>query len=405
MFFNRSLLIRTILIRLLFLVPLLSLTACSTPSNDEPPAELTEISHAEYIKLLWSRDTGKGVVNKYVSMEPFIQGNKIYTIDVTGLISQMDSDSGKLDWFYESGLKTNTGLAGDAASLVATSPNGEVVLFDYDENSIKQRWKQQLKSEIRTKAVLSGTQVFIRTVDGKLSSLDSSNGEIQWTVSHRVPALSLTGNSFPLVTDNLVLSGFDDGKLIAFDRKNGSTVWEHTVSAPRGRSEIERLVDLDGQFVLLNNIIYISSFQGNLSAVTVDSGQVLWSREFSSFKAMDADQQALYLTDSKSHVWSIDRRTGSAFWKQDVMNARKLTAPRLIGDKIVVADLEGFVHILDKSDGRVLARIQPSDVRYIAQPEIIDNKIILLDTSGLLSVVTQDESLESPHFSNIKFAQ
>lgn len=390
-------------IRILLPVLFFSISACSTSTNIEPPAELTEIDAAEPVKLLWTRDSGKGTVNKYIDMKPYINGNKIYTIDTSGVLTRMDAVSGEIDWSSASGLAAVSGLSGNESSLIATSRNGEVILFDYDNNSPVERWKQQLKSEIRTKAVLSGEQVFVRSVDGKLTALDAKNGELQWAISRRVPALSLTGSSQPIVTDEFVISGFDNGKLVAFDRKSGSTVWEHTVSVPKGRTEIERLVDLDGQFIVQDNIIYISSFHGDLAAVTLDNGQVLWSRKFSSFLAMDADQDALYLTDDKSHVWSIDRRTGRAFWKQDIMNARKLTAPRLLGEKLIVADVEGYVHWLSKADGKILARIRPSDVRYIAQPEIIDTKVIVIDISGQLAVLTQDNSLPSPTYSNIKF--
>ena len=392
-----------IFLRLLFVTLVLSVTACSTPDNSEPPAELTDIENAQSVRLLWAKDSGKGAVNKYIDMQPYINGNKIYTIDTVGLLSRIDAVTSETDWYFESGLAAVTGLTGNDSSLVASSRNGEVILFDYDDKSVTQRWKHQLKSEIRTKTVLDGQQVFVRTVDGKLTALDAGNGDLQWAVSRRVPALSLTGSSHPLVTDELVISGFDNGKLVAFDRKNGSTVWEHTVSTPKGRTEIERLVDLDGQFILRDNIIYISSFHGDLVAITLDSGQVLWSRKFSSFQAMDADAEALYLTDDKSHIWSIDRRTGSAFWKQDIFNARKLTAPRVLHDKVIVADLEGYIHWMNKSDGSVLARIQPSDIRYISQPDIIDTKIIVIDISGQLAVLTQDMTLPSPTYSNIKF--
>ena len=73
------------------------------------------------------------------------------------------------------------------------------------------------------------------------------------------------------------------------------------------------------------------------------------------------------------------------------------------GDKIVVADLEGYVHWISKSDGRVLARTQPFDVRYLSQPQSIDSKVIVIDTSGQLSVLTQDKTLPSPAFSTIRF--
>jgi len=392
-----------IFFRLLLLSLLFFLTACSDVDNSEPPAELTKIDKPEYVKKLWSRDSGKGSVNKYIDMQPFITGNKIYTIDTTGLLSRLDIENNNIDWTLKTGLSSVAGVSGDALSLVASSRDGEVALFDYDEKSVKQRWKHQLKSEIRTKAVVDGQQVFIRTVDGKLSVLSTADGELLWAVSRRVPALSLTGSSYPLVTEELVISGFDNGKLVAFNRENGSTVWEHTVTSPRGRTEIERLVDLDGQFLLRDNIIYISSFQGDLVALTLNSGQVLWSRKFSSFQAMDADSEALYLTDDRSHVWSIDRRTGSAFWKQDVFNARKLTAPLILDDKIVVADFEGYIHWLSKIDGAQLARIQPSEVRYIAQPQAQDSRVIVIDVSGEVTVLTQNKEIQSPSSTDFDF--
>ncbi len=394
-----------IFLRLLLLPLFLFITACSDVDNSEPPAELTKIDKPEYVKTLWSRDSGEGAINKYIDMQPFISGNKLYTIDTAGLLSQMDIDKNRIGWTLETGLSAVAGVSGDSLNLVASSRDGEVALFEYDDTSAKQRWKHQLKSEIRTKAVIDGQQVFVRTVDGKLSVLSAADGELQWAVSRRVPALSLTGSSYPLVTEELVISGFDSGKLVAFNRENGSTVWEHTVTSPRGRTEIERLVDLDGQFILRDNIIYISSFQGDLVALTLNSGQVLWSRKFSSFQAMDADSEALYLTDDRSHVWSIDRRTGSAFWKQDVFNARKLTAPRVLGDKIVVADFEGYIHWLSKADGSQLTRIRPSEIRYIAQPLVIDSRAIVIDVSGEVNVLTQNKDIKSPSFTNFRFEQ
>ena len=227
--------------------------------------------------------------------------------------------------------------------------------------------------------------MFVRTSDGKLSGISLLDGRVQWTVSRRVPALSLTGNSRPLVSGDLVYSGFDDGKIVAFNRIDGTTVWEVTVSLPSGRTEIERMVDLDGQFILRDGVIYISSYQGRLLAIQALDGNVLWSRKFSSYQSIEIDDEALFLSSDNSHLWSIDRRTGSAFWMQDVLHARKITAPVLIGNNLVVADLEGYVHWFDKSDGALAGRIRPTNTRYLVQPQIWQQKVVVIDSDGYLS--------------------
>jgi outer membrane protein assembly factor BamB len=200
-----------------------------------------------------------------------------------------------------------------------------------------------------------------------------------------VPALSLTGNSAPVLHNDLVIAGFDDGKLAAFDQSNGQVVWEIAVSQPTGRSEIERLVDVDGQFVISNGVIYVGSYQGRLAAIQAIDGEELWSRKFSSFNAMTIDDDAIYLSSDTSHIWSIDRRTGSALWKQDVLHARKISAPLLFEDKVIVGDLDGHVHWFNQSDGALIGRLRPSYKRHYSTPFEWNNKIFTMDSNGILS--------------------
>ena len=379
--------------RRLLVIALLALlaSACSTPDNSEPPAPLTEIDGAMAVDRLWSLDSGEGAAHGFVNLRPLLLADKIYTIDAEGLVQRVDAIEGVVEWSHETGLRAAAGLAGRNDSLIATSVDGDLVRLDMSEDGLVEVWRHSVKSEIRNRAVLVENQVFLRTVDGKLFAFDFNDGKVLWNVSRRVPPLSLTGTSHPAVVGDLVLGGFDNGKLVAFERKTGSAIWESSIGVPTGRSEIERLVDLDGQFLVRDGLVYVSSFQGNLAAIVISSGQILWSRDFSSFQAMDADSDALYLTDERSHVWSVDRRTGTAFWKQDALNARKLTAPRLLGDTIVVADLEGYVHFLDKRDGRLVARASTGGERYISQPLVVGDSTIVLDSAGRLTALSRPQ--------------
>jgi outer membrane protein assembly factor BamB len=192
----------------------------------------------------------------------------------------------------------------------------------------------------------------------------------------------------PLVTGQLVISGFDDGKLTAYDRDNGKTQWETTISQPSGRTEVERLVDLDGRFVIRDGVVYVVSFQGHLAAVQAVSGDLIWSRKFSSFQAIAIDDNSIYLSGDVSDLWSIDRRTGSAFWKQDVLHARRITAPSIIGDNLVVADYEGYLHWIAKADGKLLGRIRTSFARNYVQPLVWEDAVVTLDKLGFLASVS-----------------
>ena len=367
------------------LIASLLLLSCGDKDNSEPPAPLTKIEQALRVIVDWKTNTGAGIETASYNMRPLLVQDQIFSVDTRGLVKSIDTESGKVNWSTETGMAAITGLAGTAAVIIASSRDGDLNAYDILQDDLELRWSTRLKGEIRALPLIAGEQVFVRTVDGQLSALSLIDGSIQWTISRRVPALSLTGNSQPVVRGDLVIAGFDDGKISAFSRVDGQTVWETTVSRPTGRTEIERLVDLDGQFILRDGIIYISSYQGRLAAIQAIDGNLLWSRKFSSYQSIVADQDALYLSSDNSHIWSIDRRTGSAFWKQEALHARKITAPLLIDDKLVVADLEGYVHWLDKSDGALRGRVRPTSSRHIAQPLVWNNRIMVIDSEGILS--------------------
>lgn len=367
------------------LITSLLLLSCSSKDNSEPPAPLTKIEQALRVKVDWKTNTGAGIESGSYNMRPLLLRDQIFSVDTEGLIKSIDAKSGRVNWSTRTELSAITGLAGTAEVILASSRDGELNAYNIVKKDLELRWSTRLKGEIRALPLIDNSQIFVRTVDGKLSAISLDNGSIQWTISRRVPALSLTGNSQPAVIGELVIAGFDDGKISAFSRTDGQTVWETTVSNPSGRTEIERMVDLDGQFILKDGIIYISSYQGRLAAIQAIDGNVLWSRKFSSYQSIIADEEALYLSDDDSHIWSIDRRTGSAFWKQEVLHARKITAPLLNGDKLVVADLEGYIHWLNKSDGALRGRVQPTNSRHIAQPLVWGDRIMVIDSEGTLS--------------------
>lgn len=376
--------------RLLTAIALLCvLVSCGgDKDNSDPPAELTAIEYNVPLQLNWALDTRAARNRASYRLRPLVVGNRIYSIDTGGTVISIDLASGKKLWKFNTELTPITGLGGNDQIFIATSQDGDIAAYRESDEELILLWETRIESEIRATPTVDNEQVFVRSVDGKLRSLAITDGNEQWVVSRNVPALSLTGNSQPLVEGELVFAGFDDGKLIAYDRSTGKTRWESTISAPRGRTEIERLVDVDGRFVINDGVIYVASFQGRLAALQAVSGDLLWSREFSSYQSIAFDDDALYLSADNSHVWSIDRRTGTAFWKQDVLHARKITAPAVVGDNLVVADLDGYLHWFSRSDGTLLSRIRTSYTRNYVQPITWQDSVITLDRLGLLASVS-----------------
>ena len=212
------------------------------------------------------------------------------------------------------------------------------------------------------------------------------SGERLWSFERSEPALSLRGTSAPVTIAGVVLTGFASGKLAAIGLKDGRLLWEIPIAQPRGRSEIERLVDVDSAPLVVGKLLFAAAFQGKIVAVHLENGRILWSRDLSTYNELDADATQLYLTDEKGEVLALDLNTGATVWKQDKLRARFPSGPTVVGAQLAVGDFEGYVHWLARDDGRFIARHRASGA-VRAKPAADKGRLYVSTQTGSLSAL------------------
>jgi len=169
---------------------------------------------------------------------------------------------------------------------------------------------------------------------------------------------------------------------------DGKYVWETSIAISKGRSEIERLVDLDVDPIAINGVIYVASYQGGIAAISELDGDILWRNEtISSHSGLSNDYRYLYLTNSESHVMQLDQHSGAGLWKQKDLHQRKLTAPVPYENYVVVGDFEGYVHWLSSTDGRQMGRVQITEAPIDAKPIVVDNIVYVYAKDGTLAAL------------------
>lgn len=381
------------LIKILFAGIALLLAGCGTvkeffaeDSYEAPPTELTEFQVEFEPKTLWSTGTGDGAETAYANLAPWIQGNSIITVDHEGDVRSHNIENGRREWRSKLNIPVATGVGGGEGIVVVGSQAGDVIALD--ETTGKELWRQRLSSEVLAPAKVGGDNVVVRTADGRLTSISASSGNILWNYQRAVPLLSLRGVSAPVIEGQTVLAGYDNGKLVALSLSDGKVVWEKSVAVPSGRTELERLVDIDADPVIQNGIVYVVAFQGNLAAMDVDTGDLLWDREMSSTSGIAvASPDAVYVSDDESYLWSIADGSGDSLWRQTLLLRRNITAPAIAGDYVVVGDFEGYLHWVSRSDGRFVARQRLGKDPIRSQPVVRDGVLYVMTTGGKLSAI------------------
>ena len=390
--------------RIFLLFAALSLTACSTmdvvkdsvsgisdyfsggEDNADPPAVLTELNAEVQIEKLWSSSTGVGANEQTVKLAPAIHNQKIITADREGLVQARHLATGDKVWEFDSELKLSGGVGLGAETVILGSSNADVIALNSDTG--EKIWSVRVSSEVLAIPVVAKHVVIIRTTDGTITALNEQTGAKLWSYEHNVPALSIRGTGAPISVDDKVIAGYDNGKMVALDLRNGKYAWETTISVPKGRSEVERLVDLDVDPIEINDVIYVASYRGGIAAISASDGDAMWHNEsISSYSGLSNDFRYLYLSDSHGHVWQIDQRSGGGLWQQKDLHHRRLTAPATYQNYVVVGDFEGYVHWLSSTDGRQLGRIQVSDSPIENKPVVVDDVVYIYAKDGSIAAL------------------
>jgi outer membrane protein assembly factor BamB len=332
------------------------LAACSSKSRieQELPATLTEFRPEAQVRELWSADIGS-LSGKYdARLVPVLEGNTIYAANVDGKVIALAADSGRARWKSDVNAAITGATAVGEGLVVVGSRKGEVFALDASDGN--PRWTGRVSSEVQAPAAVGRGVVVVQTVDGKITALNASDGKRLWTFDRSEPALSLHGTGKPSIVSDAVLAGFANGKIVALQVKDGKLLWEQTVAQPRGRNELERLVDVDAPTLLWGETLYAVAYQGKVMALDVRSGRGAWSRDVSSHVAMDADRAAVLVSDEKGQVFAFDARAGASLWRQDKLHGRRLSGPVLHENLVAVGDFEGYLHWLARDDGHFVAR-------------------------------------------------
>lgn len=359
------------------------------------PSELKDVTPRIKTLVSWSAQTGE---TRNYDYKPALEAGFVYAANANGDLSKLDANNGNQVWSVNVGEPISGGVGiGGGLVLVGTKRGN---LFAYDVNG-KQVWASQLSSEVLSQAEYSDGVVIARSGDNHIYGLDAVDGTRKWVYERKVPALSLRSSAGIVVDSGAVYAGFSGGKMAAIRADNGRLLWEVTVAVPKGVTEIERIADITSLPVVAGPVVYAVAYQGRVAAVDRVKGKVLWNREISSYTGMTFNNEKLYLSHALGSIYSLDYATGRTFWRQGDLINRRLTAPAVINNTVVVGDLEGYVHFLDIDDGKFNSRIKvDSNAVMAVVPGGSDSQVIVATRGGGLYAISIDDSVVPSDQSN-----
>ena len=380
------------------------------------PADLVDFEPEARIRQLWRAKVGKGLGRKYLRLDPAPLADRIVAADGYGTVEARDRFSGKRVW------RANIGQAGPTSRsprsgmgrfvprvqfklfdrrdpsfvsggvgvgagfvLIGTTDGALVALSAADGSEV---WRTTVGAEILSRPATGDGAIFIQTIDGRLLALEQTDGSVRWSFDNQVPVLTLRGNASPVFAGGIVYAGFANGVVSAVRTGNGEPLWEHRVMLPEGRSELDRMVDVDASPLIDGPLLYAVSYQGRLKALRVADGGAVWQRETSSYLDLATGYGQIYVVDETDAVIAVDQQTAEEVWRQEGLYRRKLSNPAAFSNYLVVGDDDGYLHVLAQSDGRFLARRKlDGDGLRSGMPVVDGRTLYVLGNSGSLHAI------------------
>ncbi|NPU94639.1 MAG: outer membrane protein assembly factor BamB [Gammaproteobacteria bacterium] len=343
---------------LILLIPF-ALAACSNDDDEViPPSPLPVFKSDVQVKKLWTQNVGDGVDDVYLNLKPAVTERWVFAAAISGELVKIDRATGDVVWEVET-ERTITGGVSAAYGVVAFGTgDGEVVVLNEEDGAIL--WSKKLDGQIMAAPAIAADHILVQTLSGRLHGLKREDGAVAWLYDTSIPILTLRGESSPVVVGEVTLAGFANGKLAALDTNTGFVGWERSIGQSEGRSELERLIDLDGRFWVSGKTVYAVTYQGNASAIDIPSGRLLWTRKMSSYSGVSEFLSQLYVVDDDGKLAALDAVSGTDLWLQEGLRGRRLSAPTAYDRYVVVGDFAGYLHWLSYQDGSFKARVKVS---------------------------------------------
>lgn len=368
-----------------------SLAGCATVkgwfgSDKEKPNEpvaLAQISTSITPTRLWSANVGDGERRLGSRQGPIVAEGRVYAAAGEGGVRAYDLQTGALAWRFDSKLRLTGGPGVGDGLVVAGSLDGDVLALDAATGT--EKWRARLNSEVIAAPAVGMGHVFVRSNDGRVTAFDAATGERRWFWNHDVPTLSLRGNDAPVLGPGYIFVGNDDGTVSAIAANDGRPVWEQSVGAAEGRTELDRMADVDGAPVLDGTALFASSFKNQTVAIDAPSGRPMWVADRGGAGRVGVGSQHVVVTTPTGAVFGLDKAGGSVMWQQPGLLRRGVTAPAVHGDYALVGDYDGYLHWLKIDNGEFAGRTRAGRKAFRAAPVVADGIALVQNVNGELT--------------------
>lgn len=362
-----------------------ALAGCSTNKTkveEVKPNPLPKLVQAKNLVPVFSQSVSSTSKADPLRLRLDADNGAVFAVDPNGEVAAYQ---GKQRLWQQKVSKQGLSSGIEAGEGIVVVGNKKGQLFALDQATGEQKWTAQLSGAILSASLIQSGRVITITNDDTVYAHDLATGQQVWTYNLPNVQFSLRGIATPVALDpRTVLIASSNAYIYALDIISGVPRMQRRVAVSDGRSDIQRLNDLDGDPVVAGQFLVTTSYQGQVTVMDLASQQVVWSEDASSIQRPEVFNNTVYVAQADGKITAYSLTTGEQLWQNDSLLNRQLSNPVILGQDLVVGDLDGVLHLIDPATGQLIGRSKTSgEVRTL---RVIDNQLYVATRKGALSI-------------------
>ncbi len=372
------------------------------------------------LSRLWSKDIGKGSNKKgRIVASPVVAGGRIFAVDGANRVIAMDAESGKTIWTYkvrvsnkgksrrgrrgiieivsnplavrDTGGKDKEAVGGGIAvadgRVYVTSGFGVVLALNAVTG--EEIWRHRTYTPMHSAPTVDNGRLFAISDDNELFGMNADTGEVLWTYQGIVETARMLTSPSPAVLDDVVVSPFSSGEIVALRVENGGVLWQDALSASGNLTPLATLNDIASGPVLADGYVFAATQSGTFAAFDLRTGQRVWTQPAGTLSYPLVLGDFVYTVTTEGEVACMSKIDGTVIWisqLQAFKNEKKRknriswAGPIIAGERLVIMGSNGQGVEVDPFNGAVLRTFKLGGDVYVAP--IIANNTVYYVTDG-----------------------
>ncbi len=343
--------------------------------------------HAWPLFEAWSRELPGETIRAWAQTEsvtPVVWGDKLLVGSSRGRdVLVLDRRSGAIVGRYRTRAPIEAQLVfrPEADALFVGDTEGFLYRFSLDGTLV---WEYESMGPIFAGLSVGADRVYFHAVDGTLVALDAESGEEVWGYRRQhwySDELPILGGGRPLEVEGIVVTGFEDGSVVALNAADGRLLWERTLVS----DGVWR--DVDGDPISLGDgRIVVSAQDGPTVCLNLETGAELWRIDAGGVGRSCLHEGRIYLAGTSGEVVSVDVESGNIVWRWTLPKKVLPVSPRIWRGSLLVPASNGLIYFLDPNNGS-RQWIYRTDVRpmgFSAPPAESPGAIYIVSNGGIL---------------------